>query len=155
MQTEYLLTTQCYQIRFVKHSSFINQNINLDPKCWIQEPQRINTEERNSFDPTKWLTSKCSHTWKHQSEPENGKTGKMNSQPHLAENIGHILSLPLCPLVGTQLSLCHLESTLVLTYLQKLSDPLLIWSKTRNFPDKTSHEVHPLASFLQTKTTNP
>lgn len=69
--------------------------------------------------------------------------------PHLAENIGHLLSLLLGPLVGTQLPLGDLKSTLVLPDLQKLSDPLLIWSKPSNFPDQVPHKVDPLARFLQ------
>lgn len=76
----------------------------------------------------------------------------MKRSPHLAKDIGHLLSLPLSPLVGAKFSLCHLKSTLVLTHLQKLSNPLFIRSKASNFPNQVLHKMHPFACFLQNQT---
>ena len=60
----------------------------------------------------------------------------LNSIPHLAENTRHLLSLSLGSLVGTQLPLSDLESPLVFTNLEKLSDSLLVRSKASNLPDQ-------------------
>ena len=69
--------------------------------------------------------------------------------PHLPEDIGHLLSLLLCPLVSSELSFSNLQSTLVLANLQKLSDSLLIRSKPSNLPDQAPDHGHPLCCFLQ------
>ena len=69
--------------------------------------------------------------------------------PHLPEDISHLLSLLLCSLVSTKLSLGHLQCTLVLPNLQKLSDTLLIGGKSSNLPNQASDESHPLSSFLK------
>ena len=68
---------------------------------------------------------------------------------HLPEDIGHLLSLLLCPLVSSELSFSNLQSTLVLANLQKLSDTLLIGGKSSNLPNQASDESHPLSSFLK------
>ena len=68
--------------------------------------------------------------------------------PHLAENTGHLLSLSFSSLVSSQLSLGNFKSSLVFTNLQKLSDPLLIGSLTRNFLDEIPDKNSPFACFL-------
>jgi len=73
---------------------------------------------------------------------------KITDVPHLAENIRHLLTLLLSPLVCAQLSFSYLQCTLILANLKKLSDPLLIWCKTSNFPDQTPDKEYPLTGFL-------
>lgn len=68
--------------------------------------------------------------------------------PQLAEDARHLLALLLCPLVSTQLSLCYFQCTLVLPNFEKLSDSLLIWCKSSNFPYHVPYKMDPLAGFL-------
>lgn len=68
--------------------------------------------------------------------------------PHLTECVRHFLTLLLCPLVSAQLSFSNFQSPLILSNFEKLSDPLLIWCKSSNFPDQAPHKEDSFTGFL-------
>lgn len=73
---------------------------------------------------------------------------KGRNVPHPPKNIGHLLTPLLSSLVCPKLSFCYIKCTLVLSNLQKLSDTLLIWCESSNFPNQVSHKIDPFANFL-------
>ena len=66
---------------------------------------------------------------------------------HLPQHGGHLFSLSLGTQVRAQFPLGHLESALVLSNLQELSDPLLVRSKPCHLADELAHERGALAEL--------
>lgn len=71
----------------------------------------------------------------------------MTTSAHLAQHSGHLLPLALGTQVGTKLPLGDLESTLVLAYLQQLSNTLLVGSESSDLADEVADETGALAEL--------
>jgi len=69
---------------------------------------------------------------------------KTLDNPHLPEDIRHLLTLHFCTSMGSKLSLCNLKHPLVFPKLEQLTYTLLIRCKPSNLSNEIPHKVHPL-----------